>query len=227
MHLSTSLSSALLAYCCAGAAIFPTASPQIIHERSLLENTTPQKHRGQRMQSSALTTFHVFLQQPNLSHAHATLLNISSPSSPAYGKFWTPERVRETFAPQPEAVEVVRAWLLDELGVENVVGVGRRGGLMFETSVGQMEELLGAEYFEHDIDGGEVRIGCDRYESSRRASWFPLSLSLHRYVLTQPQVPSPATHLPARRLHHTGRRSLGASAQAQSSQARRISLSRS
>lgn len=88
----------------------------------------------------------------------------------SYGKLWSAAEVRKVFAPSSESVEAVRDWLRS-VGIDRVVESS--GWLSFESTVGYVEDVLNAEYFEHeDEDEYEdhgpktVRMGCDQYASS-------------------------------------------------------------
>ena len=109
----------------------------------------------------SVVTFRMGLKQSNLEHAYDYLMNVSHPSSPHYGRLWTPEEVRETFAPSKDSVDAVNTWL-ESAGIEDVVY--RKGWVSFQTTVYHAEELLQSKYYEHeDLQTGDLRIGCDQY----------------------------------------------------------------
>jgi subtilase family serine protease len=56
-------------------------------------------------------TFRVYLKMADVAGAEATARAISTPGSPAYHHFLTPEQVRKEFGPSGSAVGSVRAWL--------------------------------------------------------------------------------------------------------------------
>jgi tripeptidyl-peptidase I len=123
------------------------------HEFSGLE-------RGARVDATSITKFRIALKQSNLDNGYDYLLNISHPSSPHYGKLWTPEEVRKTFAPDSQSIDAVRAWLGDH-GITEVTE--RNGWLSFKSPVGSVESLIDAHYYEFDdFEGRGVRIGCDQ-----------------------------------------------------------------
>lgn len=100
------------------------------------------------------------LKQANLHRLEDLLLSISHPVSPTYGQHWSPEKVKDYFAPSLETIDVVRGWLDD-----NRIGAGRvkvsksKGWIEVSgLAVGEVEELLGAEYhvFEHESGAKQV-----------------------------------------------------------------------
>ena len=78
------------------------------------------------------------------------------------GKHWNLEQVRDYFAPSDEALEAVKKWLTD-FGIESEA-IGHsddRAWVAVNLPVKQAEELMGAEYYEHEVMDDSVRIGCD------------------------------------------------------------------
>jgi tripeptidyl-peptidase I len=88
----------------------------------------------------------------------------SHPSSPNFGKHWTPEQVHSKFAPSEDAVEAVRAWLIDSgIDDDQVVHSDNKGWLALDIPAHKAERLFNTEYYEHEHDMYEsLRIGCDR-----------------------------------------------------------------
>ena len=82
----------------------------------------------------------------------------------AIGKHWTLEEVREHFAPSEEAINAVKEWLVGA-GVESeaIEGSDDKAWIAINLPVHKAEELLGAEYHEHDAHDGSLRIGCDEW----------------------------------------------------------------
>ena len=130
---------------------------RVVHE----QRESPSGIRqGDRVDGTAFVTFRVGLKQRNLENAYEYLLNISHPASPHYGKHWSAEEVQTAFAPSRETVEAVHNWLISE-GIDHVTE--HRGWLSFESTVAYVEDMLNAEYYEHEGDEDElVRIGCEK-----------------------------------------------------------------
>lgn len=78
------------------------------------------------------------------------------------GDHWTLEQVRNYFAPSEEAIEAVREWLV-EFGIDrDAIGHSDdKQWIGVNLPIKQAEDLLGAEYYEHDAHDGYTRIGCD------------------------------------------------------------------
>lgn len=74
---------------------------------SSTRNAIPQVNLG-RVQPDSKHIVRVGLKQSNLDKAYKYLMDVSHPSSPNYGKRWTPEQVTEAFAPSDETVSSVR-----------------------------------------------------------------------------------------------------------------------
>ncbi|KAK4905506.1 hypothetical protein LTR49_025212 [Elasticomyces elasticus] len=92
-------------------------------------------------------------------------MDVAHPSSPRYGQHWTAEAVRAKFAPAPESIRAVRAWL-SASGVDGgrVQETNNKGWLAIDLPVHVAESLLRTEYHEYDQDqDGTVRLGCDGY----------------------------------------------------------------
>lgn len=139
-----------------------TSSPHVIHEK---RNILSGLRQGQRVDGTSITTFRIGLKQNNLENGYEYLMNISHPASPHYGKLWSAEDVRKTFAPSADSVDTVREWLKLS-GIEHVTE--KNGWLSFESDVARVEDLMKATYYEYDnYDASGVRIGCDEYVFKR------------------------------------------------------------
>lgn len=123
---------------------------------------------GSRVDHTSVTTIKVALKQSNLDKLHEHLLNISSPSSPYYGRHWSASDVRKAFAPAQDSIDVVKEWLAAS-GIESARTTGSGSWLTFESTIGNVEHLLSAEYYEY-TEGQDLRIGCDRYIDRRNES---------------------------------------------------------
>ena len=133
-------------------------SSNVVHEK---RNMLSGLRQGPRVQVTSRTTFRIGLKQNNLENGDEYLMNISHPDSPHYGRLWTAEDVRNTFAPSADSVDLVREWLKSS-GVDRIIE--KNGWLLFDSDFTHVENLLKATYHEYtgyDSDG--VRIGCDEY----------------------------------------------------------------
>lgn len=117
-----------------------------------------------RAEPDLILPLRIGLAQPNLENIEAYLLDVSHPSSPNYGKHWTPGRIAETFRPTTESVETVRSWLVDVGGLEpERVRLSVGGGwLQVDVSVEEAERLLATEYhvYQFEDDVARTHVAC-------------------------------------------------------------------
>lgn len=69
------------------------------------------------------------------------------------------------FAPSDTAVQAVREWLINS-GIHDsrIAHSDNKGWLAFDATVEEVENLLHAEYYEHEHRHSEnLRVGCDEY----------------------------------------------------------------
>ncbi|KAI0475631.1 putative protease S8 tripeptidyl peptidase I [Xylariaceae sp. FL0804] len=152
--------SLLLAALAVSAGAIPAPASSTLHEK---RNGLPRElRRTGRVPGEHIIPLRIALGQSNLDRAYDYVLNVSHPSSPHYGKHWTADQVRETFAPAGESVRAVGDWLR-RAGVRGEDMTVRKGWLAVDMPAGKAEELLGAEYHEHVAPDGSLRIGCDSY----------------------------------------------------------------
>ena len=133
------------------------SSPLVLHEKRYISGGL---NRGERIDgTTSVTKFKIGLKQANLENIYDHLLNISHPDSPHYGRLWSAEEVRKTFAPSEESVQAVRGWL-ETSGFEVTE---RNGWLSFTSTIAQVEDVFKAEYHEyHGPDNEGMRIGCEQ-----------------------------------------------------------------
>ncbi|KZT64883.1 subtilisin-like protein [Daedalea quercina L-15889] len=121
-------------------------------------------HVIRRADPGLLLPFRIGLAQPNIENIETYLLDVSHPSSPNYGKHWTPGRIAETFRPTQESVDAVRTWLIDAGGLDPTrVSLSASGGwLHADMSVEEAERLLETEYHVYQFEGDEARthVAC-------------------------------------------------------------------
>lgn len=119
----------------------------------------------QRVDSSAVIPIRIALKQSNLESGYERLLEVSHPSSSAYGQHLSAEEVHSIFAPATETAETVKNWLLSS-GVEasRILPYSNKGWLSIDMPAEEAERLFHTEYYEHDDgDSGLQRMGCDAY----------------------------------------------------------------
>ncbi|KAH8893898.1 subtilisin-like protein [Thozetella sp. PMI_491] len=141
----------------------PTKSPLTIHEKradvelhSIRRDRVPQDH---------VFPMRIGLAQKNLHNGYSYLMDVSDPGSPNFGKHWTPEQVKEAFAPPEESVKAVKEWLSSSGIARDRVSLTSSGGwLAFDATAKEAEELLRTEYYHYeDVLGGQLSAGCEEY----------------------------------------------------------------
>lgn len=152
----------------ASALAAPHAALRVVHEKREL----PAFGRGDRVDPDAIIPVRIGLKQSNLDSGYERLMEVSHPSSENYGKHLSAAQVHDIFAPTEETVAAVKEWLVFAgVNASSIKTYKNKGWLAIDVPAWQAEDLLSAEYYEHDSKDG-VRIGCDRYS-------LPASVSTH------------------------------------------------
>ncbi|KAM5542033.1 hypothetical protein V8D89_004343 [Ganoderma adspersum] len=97
------------------------------------------------------------LVQGNVSELERKLYDVSTPSSPNYGKHLSMSEASQLVAPAQESVDVVNAWLKDNEIVAKTISPSG-DWLSFEVPVGKANQLFDADFsvFKHDNTGVEA-----------------------------------------------------------------------
>lgn len=144
---------------------FASPTPRHGHVRHEKRTGGDQLIKRSRADPSWQLPVRIALAQNNLDHGGDRLLDISDPQSANFGKHMSSKEVGDLFRPSSESIGAVRHWLHDsgiELERHNVT-VGR-GWLKFYASVGELEDLLSAQYHVYGHSKSEeAHIGCDEY----------------------------------------------------------------
>lgn len=136
----------------------PVSSPPVVHEaRTVL----PGGWASLGLPSpSAPLNLRLGLAQSNMDRLDEFLMAVSHPESPSYGQHWTPAQVAQAFAPAPETVDAVRAWLkdmdVDPARVHLTVG---NVWLELNATVAEAEKLLSTTYKVYAHESGIQKIG--------------------------------------------------------------------
>lgn len=122
------------------------------------------------------------MKQRNIAKLESTLLSVSSPKSPNYGKLWTLDEVNQLTAPAQADVDTVVSFL-KEHGVSEWEFVS--GFLRATVSVETAEKMLDTQYkeYKHTSEGRKV-LRCSDY-------------SLPEYVASVVDFVSPTVNFPA------------------------------
>ncbi|OKL62622.1 hypothetical protein UA08_01245 [Talaromyces atroroseus] len=110
-------------------------------------------------------TVRIGLKPRNAELGHDHLMEISNPTSPNFGKHWTPAEVREFFSPAPETLESVQEWLSSsEIATHRHRLAFSRGTIQFNATVEELESLLKTKYkVWRNVDTGVLSLSCDEY----------------------------------------------------------------
>lgn len=92
-------------------------------------------------------------------------LHSSDPDSPKYGQHLSGQEIIDLFAPDAQSADKVKSWLVASGVSEDAIQVsGSRGWIHFNTTAGQLGEMLRTEYHHYTIrDASEAALGTDTY----------------------------------------------------------------
>lgn len=109
------------------------------------------------------------LTQSNLEKGPGLLMEVSHPSSPKYGQWWSASEVHNLFAPAEEAVNAVKEWLTS-FGIDPalIVHSDNKGWIAFDATADEAEALFNTEFYEYSLTNtNKLRVGTDEYAVSR------------------------------------------------------------
>ncbi|KAL1939834.1 hypothetical protein VTO73DRAFT_9534 [Trametes versicolor] len=153
-------------FCLAGVVVSvlgsePKLSPRVLHEHRRSLPSGWSLHR--RADPEITLPLSIALVQSNIDNLEDYLLDIADPDSPNYGMHWTPARVRDTFRPSQESVDVVHTWLAsDGVHPERVQFSPDGMHLRVDVSVSEAERLLATEYYVYQHEDGSEHLACQR-----------------------------------------------------------------
>ncbi|KAG9949310.1 aorsin, partial [Aureobasidium melanogenum] len=155
------LSSLLAGVLVAGALASPIAPSFVAHER---RHALPQGWlKTEKVPTGSVLPMRIGLIQSNLEKGHDLLMDVSTHSSPNYGRFYSAEQINEIFAPAQASVDSVIDWIASH----NVNGISlsaNKQWLQFDAPVEVAEKLFKTTYhvYEHASSGGK-NVACDEY----------------------------------------------------------------
>lgn len=110
------------------------------------------------MDKTSPVPFRMALKQSNIHSLQDYLMDIAHPDSPNYGQLWTPEKVKETFAPSEETTSTVKEWLAEHGYLEDNLKFSRdRAWLEVNMTIEAAEILLETKY--HHFRQGDDKFG--------------------------------------------------------------------
>ena len=152
------------------AGAFSVSISHVLHEK----RSVSLPYNRQRVDGDAIVPVRIGLRQSNLHTGYERLMDVSHPSSKNYGKHLSKAEVHSIFAPADETVEIVKNWLLGSglFDESDIIQYENKGWLAVDMPAKHAESLFGTEYYEHETDTGDIRIGCDEY-------YLPIHVSSH------------------------------------------------
>jgi len=154
---TTLLSSSLISLVLAG----PQISPYAVHER---RSRVPHGwYHSHKHHANAVIPLRFGLSQSNIDNIEDYLNDVSEPTSPNFGKHWSPIQVAAAFAPSDESVDTVRTWLIDSGFTRDRVRVTpTKGWIEVNATVEEAERLLLTEYhvYQHDSGSHHICMRC-------------------------------------------------------------------
>ncbi|KAH9850152.1 subtilisin-like protein [Lenzites betulinus] len=144
------------------AALPSRRSNLILHEKRAMEPIDWTLSR--KLEADAVLPMRFGLAQNNLHKIEEMLMSISHPTSPSYGKHFSPEDIVDTFAPSDETVRAVTEWLV-ESGIQHdrLRLSASKGWIEVNATTAEVEDLIAAEYNVYTHPSGAQQIGCHSY----------------------------------------------------------------
>ncbi|KAF4617122.1 hypothetical protein D9613_005784 [Agrocybe pediades] len=141
----------------------PASSVHVLHEKRAMEPVDWVKSRP--LDADWILPMRFGLAQQNLDKIEDMLMSVSHPSSPRFNQHFTPEEIRETFAPSEESINSVTDWLVGAgIAKDRLRLSGNKGWIHLDATVDEAERLLKAEYHVYTHAGtGSEQIGCHNY----------------------------------------------------------------
>lgn len=120
--------------------------------------------RVERLNGSFILPIRIALVQTNLDKAEEYLSSVSDPTSENYGKYWTAEKIANTFKPSNETVDAVLTWLVRAgISLQRIKKSQSLGWLQFNCTVTEAQNLLKTEYYKFKHTSGLPHVGCTAY----------------------------------------------------------------
>ncbi|TVY30670.1 Tripeptidyl-peptidase sed1 [Lachnellula hyalina] len=143
----------------------PAPVPYTLHEKREVQKEKWTRNLDVKLNRDAVIPISIGLTQRNLENGYDMLMDVSHPESPNYGKHWSMQKIKETFAPSAETVGSVKSWLA-ESGIDNsrVKFSKSLGWAKFNATVEEVEYLLRTEYYAYtNAETGNDHLACEDY----------------------------------------------------------------
>lgn len=147
------------AFAVAAVALPSAHPPYTLHEKR--ESSHPAWVKRSEVPTGAKLPVRIGLSQSNLDKGHDLLMDISTHSSPNYGKHYSADEIIDLFAPAEDSVNAVSDWLRSA-GIEHFTQSVNKQWLQVDLRVEELEDLLHTKYHEWEHTGsGDVHVACD------------------------------------------------------------------
>lgn len=169
--------------------------PSTVHEKRAHH---PSLIQARRLEGHVTVPLKIGLKQRNIDNIAEYLVSVSDPQSPSFAQHWSPDKVADFFAPANETAVAVSAWLAEAGFAEDRIRMAHNKAWIHvdNTTVDEVEQLLGAEYHVYIHESGEEHVGKLR---SRRDNSDPAHEVFASVRLVLPAGPHCAPH----RNYHT------------------------
>ncbi|KIJ32809.1 hypothetical protein M422DRAFT_265292 [Sphaerobolus stellatus SS14] len=137
-------------------------SRRVVHEKRHF--TSEKWTRSRKLGDDVILPMRFGMKQNNIERIEELIMDVSHPTSPNYGKHWSPDKIADTFAPSQGSIDAVKAWLHSE-GVrpERIRLSNSRGWIEFNATTAEVERILETEYHVYTHTYGGEHIACDSY----------------------------------------------------------------
>ncbi|KAH6712325.1 peptidase S8/S53 domain-containing protein [Leptodontidium sp. MPI-SDFR-AT-0119] len=142
----------------------PAPPTHVVHEKREAQLDKWSK-RDVKLNRDAIIPLSIGLTQRNLERGYELLMDVSHPESSNYGKHWSMQKIKETFAPSVETITAVKQWLIESgIAHERIQSSKSLTWLKVNATVEEAESLLKTEYFIYtNANTGKDHLACDDY----------------------------------------------------------------
>ncbi|KAF8265229.1 subtilisin-like protein [Lactarius quietus] len=164
--------------------VLATRVNHVLHERRTFEPFGWKK--SHRADQDDIIPLRIGMKQQNLHMLEDLLMDVAHPDSPAYGQYWTTEKVVDFFAPSESTVRSIQKWLSTSgIAEDKLRHFPNKGWIELNVTVATAEWFLDTEYHIYEHSSGIKQIGC-------------LSYSVPEYVSEHIEIIKPTMHFDRR-----------------------------
>lgn len=132
-----------------------TSRPSSTEKRQVVSAAKHEWDKRGEADTTVSLSIHIALKQRGVDYGVESLLDLSNPSSPNFGRHWTAREVAEAFAPPAETISAVIRWLNNSgVHTSRVSPSHGRTYLVFDSTVGEAAHLLNTTFHQFEAPGG-------------------------------------------------------------------------